>query len=262
MFRLLWDEPGKHFYETGVDRGVLYPIVGDGVAWSGLTGVNVHPSGGKTESYYIDGIKYVGVTGAEEFEATITAYTYPDEFAECDGTARIHSGFYATQQPRKQFGFSYRTQVGNELNSDYGYKIHLVYQALAEPSSKDYSTLGDSPEALEFSWDITTLPPAMTQVKPTSHFEIDTRTSNPAAVSDLEAILYGNEEEVPRLPTITEIIAIFDTYAILSVIDNGDGTFTITGPDDAFAFPGAGLISITWPSVEAIDADTFSISSL
>jgi hypothetical protein len=260
--RIKWNEPGQNFYEAGVDRGVLYPAIGDGVPWNGLTAVNERPSGGAPQAYYIDGIKYENVAGAEEYEATIQAYTYPDEFAECDGSARLHSGFYATQQPRKRFGFTYRTKVGNELTGEYGYKIHLVYGALAAPSDRDYGTLGDSVEALEFSWDITTLPPATTLVKPTAHFEIDTRSTNPSAVTDVENILYGSEIESPRLPTLDEIITIFDTYAILSVTDNLDGTFTISGPDEAITFPTADTVQITWPSVVAIDASTYSISSL
>lgn len=262
MPRIQWNGAGKNFYESGIDRGVLYPDIVSGVPWNGLTAVNEHPSGGSAQGYYLDGVKYENVPAAEEFEATIEAYTYPDEFAECDGSARVHSGLLATQQPRKPFGFTYRTKVGNELTGDYGYKIHIVYGALASPSERNYNTLGDSVDALEFSWDITTLPPAMTGVKPTAHFEIDTRTSSPSAVSDIEDILYGTEESDARLPTITEIIEVFDTYAILSVIDNGDGTYTIDGPDEAISFPTADTVEITWPSVVAIDATTYSISSL
>lgn len=262
MPRLVWNLPGKNLYETGLDRGVLYPSIGSGVAWNGLTAVNVRPSGGKAQGYYLDGAKYLNVAAPEEFEATIEAYTYPDEFAECDGTARVHSGFYATQQARKQFGFSYRTKVGNEQNAEYGYKIHIVYNALAAPSDRDYETLDDDVEAMEFSWQITTLPPTMTGVRPTAHVEIDTRFSNPSAVSDIENILYGSEEDEARLPTFAELVAVFDTYAILSVTNNGDGTYTIDGPDEAISFPTADTVQITWPSVVAVDADTYSISSL
>jgi len=260
--RIVWNLPGKNFFETGIDRGVLYPATGSGVPWNGLTAVNERPSGGKAQGYYIDGLKYANVASAEEYEATIEAYTYPDEFAECDGSARVHSGFYATQQVRKQFGLSYRTKVGNEQNSEYGYRIHIVYNALAAPSDKDYGTLDDDVEALEFKWDITTLPGTMTGVKPTAHLVIDSRFTNPSALSDIEDILYGSVEDEPRLPTFAEMVTIFDTYAILSVTDNLDGTYTISGPDEAISFPTADTVEVTWPSVVAIDADTYSISSL
>jgi hypothetical protein len=260
--RITWDDLGKRFYEVGIDRGVLYPPSGDGVPWNGLTSVRVHPSGGDQKGYYLDGIKYLNVPSPEEYEATITAFTYPDEFGVCDGTTRVHSGLFVTQQQRKPFGFSYRTRIGNELDSNYGYKIHIVYNALAAPSNKDFSTLGGSVSLADFSWDITTKPAAMTGVKRSAHIEIDTRSANPAAISDVEDILYGTEAQAASLPTLAQLVDIFEAYAILSVIDNGDGTFTVTGPDDAITFPTADTFEITWPSAVPIDADTFTLSSL
>lgn len=262
MPRLMWNDSGQRLYEVGIDRGVLYPNGQDGVAWNGLTSVVVHPSGGAPRAYYMDGVKYLNIASAEEYIATINAFTYPDEFAECDGITRVHSGLFATQQARNSFGFSFRTKIGTDLDSDYGYKIHIVYNALATPSERSYNTIGDSLDTVDFSWDITTLPPEMTGYKRTAHLEIDTRSSNPSAVVDVENILYGTEENAPRLPTLAELIAVFDLYAILSVTDNGDGTFTVDGPDDAITMLDASTFQITWPSAVPIDADTFTISSL
>lgn len=262
MSRLMWNDAGQRFYETGIDRGVLYPNGADGVAWNGLTSVAVHPSGGSARSYYMDGVKYLNIPSSEEYVATIKAYTYPDEFAQCDGTTRVHSGLFITQQARKSFGFSYRTKVGTDLDGDSGYKIHIVYNALAEPSDKTYNSIGDSIEPIDFSWEITTLPPEMTGYKRSAHLEIDTRSSNPSALLDVENILYGTEENEARLPTLTELIEVFDVYAILSVTDHGDGTFTVSGPDEAIVMLDASTFEITWPSATPIDADTFSISSL
>lgn len=262
MPRLKWNNPGDNVYETGIDRGVLYVPNSDGVPWNGLKAVVERPSGGSARAYYFDGVKYANISSAEEFEATIGAFTYPDEFMLCDGTARVHSGLYATQQPRKSFGLSYRTKIGNDLTDQYGYKIHLIYNALAAPSERNSNTLGGSVETTDFSWDITTRPPAMTGYRRTAHLIVDTRSSNPQAVSDVEDILYGTEEDPPRLPTLAELITVFDAYAILSVTDNGDGTFTVDGPDEAITMLSADVFEITWPSAVPIDAETYNISSL
>lgn len=262
MSRITWDDPGKRFYEVGVDRGVLYPPGGAGVPWNGLKAVKVRPSGGTPKGYYLDGIKYLNASSPEDFEATITAFTYPDEFAQCDGTIRVHSGLFVTEQPRKEFGLSYRTKIGSDLDPSYGYKIHIVYNVLAAPSQKAFETIGGSVDPLDFEWDITTRPPTMAGVKRTAHVEIDTRSANPAAISDVEDVLYGTDAVAAALPTLAELIDIFETYAILSVIDHGDGTFTVTGPDDAITFPTADTFQITWPSAVPIDADTFTLSSL
>lgn len=262
MARLTWDSIGGRLYQRGVDRGVLYPKVGDGVAWSGLTSVDVHPSGGTAKAYYIDGRKYLIVPSPEEFVASIKAYTYPEEFLDSDGTGRVHSGLFITQQRRVPFGFSYRTMIGNDITEEYGYKIHLVYNAVAEPSNRSNNTIGSSGDALEFSWEITAVPTETPGYKPAAHFEIDTRSSNPSAVADVEAILYGTTENAPRLPTLAELIEVFDTYAVFSVTDSGGGAVTLDGPDDAFVFPDADTVQVTWPSIIVVDDDTYSMSSL
>lgn len=217
MARLTWDAVGQRFYETGVDHGVLYlpdetGAYTAGVAWNGLTAITESPSGAESTPQYADNIKYLNLTSAEEFGGTIEAFTYPEEFAICDGTASPQAGVYVGQQPRKSFGLSYRTQVGNDLDgSDHGYKLHLVYGAMAQPSEKAYSTINDSPEALTFSWEITTTPVAVTGMKPTSLLTIDSREVDPTALTSLEDLLYGDETNEPRLPLPDEVIALFTT---------------------------------------------------
>lgn len=208
MARMNWNASGERYYENGVDRGVLY-VDGLGVAWTGLISVAEAPSGGGPRPYYLDGIKYLNIAAAEEFVATVNAFNAPAEFGVCDGIATVHNGLFATQQPRKPFGMSYRTLVGNELNQDAGYKIHLVYNALAAPSERPNSTINDSPEPGAFSWGITTLPPAITGFKPTAHFVVDTRYADSLAVAELEDILYGSEEADAIQPTVAELVALF-----------------------------------------------------
>lgn len=262
MPRISWSDSGTHYYETGIDRGVLYPNGDPGVAWPGLTSVIVDPSGGEPRSYYLDGIKYLNIPAAEEFEATLNAFIYPNEFAQCEGVARVHSGLFATQQPRKPFGLTYRTRVGSELNADFGYKIHIVYNALAAPSQRTFKTIGSSTDVADFSWKLTTKPPVMSGIKQTAHLEIDTRFAAPGAISEVEDILYGTDAFAPRLPSLADLVEVFDAYAILTVTDNGDGTFTVTGPDDAITMLDPDTFQIDWPSVVYIDAETYTISSL
>lgn len=211
MSRLNWGAAGERLYESGIDRGVLYVDPNRGVAWNGLTAVAESPSGGDPRPYYLDGVKYLNVASAEEFEAMLTAYYCPPEFGPCDGVVGIHTGLFATQQPRKSFGLSYRTMVGNDLEGTaYGYKIHLVYNALAAPSSRANSTVTASSEAETFSWAISTLPPAVTGVKRTAHFVIESRSTAPATLSKVENLLYGSNMNEPTLPTPDELIAIFN----------------------------------------------------
>lgn len=223
MARITWDDTGKHFYETGVKMGVLYPIqtggtYSKGVAWNGLTAVTESPSGAEATALYADDIKYLNLISNEEFGATIEAYTYPDEFAECDGSAALADGVMVGQQKRKTFGLCYRTSVGNDVDgSDHGYKLHLIYGCLAAPSEKAYSTINDSPEAITFSWEVSTTPISVKDVngksfKPTSQITIDsTKLGEKAAkLTELEKILYGDEDgDGPRLPLPDEIATLF-----------------------------------------------------
>jgi hypothetical protein len=219
MSKLVWDKSGEHYYETGVKKGVLYPQAAGGtypkgVAWNGLTAVTESPSGAEATALYADDIKYLNLMSAEEFGATIEAYTYPDEFAECDGSASIATGVYIGQQPRKAFGMCYRTTLGNDLQSnDYGYKLHLIYGALAAPSEKSYATINDSPEAITFSWEVTTTPVEVTGFKPTASLTIDSTKVDASKLAELEAILYGSEDEEARLPLPDEIITLIGKAA-------------------------------------------------
>lgn len=210
MARLSWDSVGKRFYEAGVDRGVLYVGALPGVPWTGLISVAEFPSGGEPKAYYIDGMKYLNISSAEEFGATIEAFDSPSEFAQCDGIAPIQNGLFVTQQPRKSFGLSYRTKIGNDVDGlKYAYKIHLVYNALAAPSSRANRSIGQSAEASTFSWSVTTLAPKITGYKPTAHLVIDSRSTSSTVLASVEDILYGTDASAPRLPTPDELIAIF-----------------------------------------------------
>lgn len=209
MARLVWNSVGQRFYETGVDRGVLY-VDGEGFAWAGLISVSESPSGGTPRAFYIDGIKYLNISSAEEFEATINAFSCPPEFAPCDGMVSIQNGLFVTQQPRKSFGFSYRTKIGNDVDgSEHAYKIHLIYNALAAPSQRDNNTISESVEPTVFSWKITTLSPQITGYRPTAHFVIDTRYTDPTTLSTIEDILYGSDSTPSRLPDVSELLTIF-----------------------------------------------------
>ena len=222
MSRLVWGAIGERLYEIGVDRGVLYIDDAPGVVWNGLVSVTEDIDGGEAKPYYIDGVKYLNRPAAEEFQATIEAYTYPEEFARCDGTAALSSnGLFATQQARSSFGFAYRSRIGNDVKgTDFGYKIHLVYNALATPSSQAHTTLGDSVDPFNFSWTVTTKPPRLGGHKPTSHFIIDSRKTPGPLLSQIEDVLYGTATSAPRLPPLVELIYLFESYNA-SVFDAG-----------------------------------------
>ena len=213
MAKIVWDKTGERFYETGVKNGVLYVQEGgqykNGVAWNGLTAVTESPSGAEATPLYADDIKYLNLLSTEEFGATIEAYTYPDEFAACDGSAALVDGVMIGQQARKTFGLCYRTTIGNDTNgNDYGYKLHIIYGALAAPSEKAYATINDSPEAITFSWEVTTTPVNVTGAKPTASITIDSTKADPTKLAALEDILYGKDGEPgnePRLPLPDEI---------------------------------------------------------
>lgn len=216
--KLVWDKTGERFYETGIDRGVLYPTVdgaySTGVVWNGLTGVTESPSGAEASPIYADNIKYLNLVSAEEFGGTIEAYTYPDEFAECDGSAELAPGVYIGQQARKTFGFCYRTKLGNDVKGDeYGYKLHILYGCLAAPSERSYATVNDSPEAATLSWELNTTPVNVDGYKPTACVTIDSTKVDATKLAELEAILYGSDEEEARLPLPDEIVTLLGTAA-------------------------------------------------
>ncbi len=215
MTALTWDEIGERTYETGVDHGVLYipngsGVYDDGVSWNGLTTVTESPSGAEANAQYADNIKYLNLISAEEFGATLEAFTYPPEFAQYDGLVTPQPGLVVGQQPRKVFGLSYRTVLGDDVEGNaHGYKLHLVYGCVAAPSEKAYSTINDSPEAITFSWEIATTPVPVTGYAPTSLIVVDSTTVGPTELAALELLLYGDVAEDPALPTPDEVIAIF-----------------------------------------------------
>ena len=218
MSKIVWDQTGERLYETGVKQGVLYiptsGVYSKGVAWNGLTAVTESPSGAETTALYADDIKYLNLMSAEDFACTIEAYTYPDEFAECDGSASLANGVNISQQPRKTFGLCYRTTIGNDTDSNaHGYKLHMIYGCLAAPSEKAYATINDSPEAITFSWEVSTTPVNVTGHKPTALLTIDSTKADPTKLAALEKILYGDIETEARLPLPDEVAQVMSAGA-------------------------------------------------
>lgn len=215
MTKLTWDQVGERVYETGVDHGVLFIPNGAGAynagySWNGLTAVTESPSGAEASPQYADNIKYLNLISAEEFGATVEAFTYPDEFAQCDGTATPAPGVAVGQQSRKSFGLSYRTRVGNDVDgTDHGYKLHLIYGALAAPSERGYATINDSPEAITFSWEVSTTPVDVPGFKPSAQLTVDSTTVSAAGLLVLEEALYGTAGVDARLPLPAEVLAMF-----------------------------------------------------
>ena len=214
MSKLVWDKTGERLYETGVKQGVLYPQAAGGtypkgVAWNGLTNITESPSGAEATALYADDIKYLNLVSAEELGGTIEAYTYPDEFAECDGSVALTEGVFIGQQDRKTFGLCYRTTLGNDVDSNgHGYKLHLIYGALAAPSEKAYATINDSPEAITFSWEFKTTPVNVTGHKPTASLILDSTKVSETKMAALEKVLYGDSDAEARLPLPDEVVQI------------------------------------------------------
>lgn len=214
MGKLIWGTVGERYYETGVDRGVLYLPNEVGVVWNGLKSVQEDPDGGEPQPYYVDGFKYINVSSSEEFAATIEAYSSPYEFGICDGTVSISNGLFVTQQPRVTFGLSYRTLVGNDLDGlSHAYKLHILYNAMAAPASKSNVSLSDSADPTLLSWDIQSAPPRMTGYKPTSHLVVDSRRTPAALLAEIEGYLYGTDETQPTLPPAQDILDLFTNWS-------------------------------------------------
>lgn len=265
MTRLSWGTPGERYYEDGVDQGVLY--VNDvGYVWNGLVSVSEAPNGGDQRSYYLDGIKYLSLASAEEYEATITAFSSPPEFAPCDGVKTLYQGLFVTQQKREPFGLSYRTMINADTGMDQGYKLHIVWNALAAPADRNNETRDDSNDLNPLSWFISAVPPnsAGLGFKAAAHFVIDSRIAPVGILTDIENLLYGDDAGADaRLPTQLEVLNLFEVYATVQVDDNGDGTATITGPDDILVIQTDPTEYIlTWGSVVSTGTNTMSISSL
>lgn len=225
MAKLSWNPQGGRVFETGVDRGVLYPKGKAGVAWNGLVGLSENPTGGNVVPYYMDGRRYRTETRLEEYQATLEAFTYPDEFALCDGTAFLSEALYVFQQERQMFDLSYRTRVGNDTSStDHGYRIHLVYNAMAEPTQKSYSTQGDNPEAMTMSWALSAIPITIPGLRPSSHLVVDSTKTDAETMALVEEQLYGGILGNPRVPTPQELVAILESTTARLRISPNEGT--------------------------------------
>lgn len=212
MSRIAWNLPGQRFFEAGVDRGVLFPRNGPGVPWNGLVSINESVSGGELEPLYYDGVKYLDVISGEDFTAALEAYSAPSEFAACDGTKQLSPGLFVTQQPRKTFGLCYRTLIGNDLQGEsYGYKLHIVYNITAAPSSRANRTLADNPDPQTRTWSLSTVPPPATTFRPTAHLVLDSTLISPYDLEQIEALVYGSTSRDPYLPSVAEIVSVLST---------------------------------------------------
>ncbi len=263
MTRLEWNAPGTRRFETGVDRGVLYTLGGVVAPWIGLKSVNQKPQGASITTFYLDGEKFNQITETEEFSATLSAYSYPDAFEKCDGTAYLGKGLAVDSQPREMFHLSYRTRIGNDTDGvDHGYRIHLVYNALASPTDRNYESLGENATPIDFSWDITTMPIRMAGQAASAHYIVDSTRVNKYILEDFENILYGTPFTKPRMPNAAELTKFFREATVVKVTDNGDGTWTATGPDSVIRYLTGTEFEITWESAKFIDEFTYTLSTL
>lgn len=257
MTKLVWGEPDKRLYEIGIDRGVFYPLEGIGVPWNGLVAVSEAPSDGDLSEVYTDGSRIVQNRKRESFAADLSAFMYPVEFEEYDGTVGNN-----TNQARKSFDLTYRTLTGNALDPKGGYKIHLVYNALATPSTKEFNTLGSDVSVQTFSWNLTTIPELIPGGGYSAHLVIDTSLAHPWVIEELEDLIYGSSVNDPEMPSISKVLDMFENGSILKITDNGDGTWSADGPDEAISMLSETLFEITWPSAVYIDTASYNISSL
>ena len=248
MTKLAWAAAGSKLFEAGVDRGVLYPNTGPGVPWNGLINVNESPIGGDTKASYYDGIKYGQRSGVEEFAGSIEAFAYPREFEECDGTKASANGLYVAHQPKKQFGLSYRTKIGNDLKGlSYGYKVHLVYNAIAKPTTRNRKTSTNTTDPLTFNWAFSTAPVAVVGFAPTSHFIVDSTKAKSDVFREFENLIYGTSTTNPKLPTPEELITLFNDWSAFEISLNtttGLGTISPQGLSDISGNMDDGLYTI------------------
>ena len=241
MTKLVWDSISQRLYETGIDQGVLFLPNQVGVPWNGLISIEEKPSGADVTSYYIDGLKYLSIQSVEEFEATINAYSAPYEFKPCEGETSLINGLYATQQKRSKFSLVYRTKIGNPLlGLEYGYKIHLVYNALAAPTTKDNTTLSDSVSVMELSWDISTIPVITDGLRPISHLVIDSTKMDAQLIQLLEAYIFGAEGLESNLPALADLMAFVNTWSHYDIVDTFQFKGLITGSLPASSYSGYG----------------------
>lgn len=263
MSTLIWDQPGTRFYESGIDRGVLYLPEGNGVAWSGLIAVNEKVVGNEATPLYFDGVKFADVLVPGDYAASISAFTYPDEFLQFEGTVEVANGLFVTNQPQNRFGLSYRTMVDDdEYGNEQAYKIHVLYNLIAVPSQKNHQTLSANPNAIAFEWSITAIPGEIPGFRPTAHLIFDTRAMSPLLLADIENTLYGDGLTVPTLPDISTMVSFIGGWVIIRITDNGDGTWTAEGPDELITMLDATTFQITQANAVYLGVDKYAISSL
>lgn len=261
MAELVWDGTGERSYQLGVDRGVLYPHDGPAVVWNGLTSVD-EDSDTELSSYYIDGVKYLENLAPGDFSAKLSAFTYPDALDRLLGVVEVASGLSFHEQPPQSFDLSYRTKIGNDQDPDAGYRIHILYNILAQPESREFATLSDQDDPTEFSWSLTGTPPLIGGYRPTVHVTIDSRHTNPEVLSAIEDIIYGSDVAQPRLPLISELKGLFDALGSLIITDNGDGTWTaIDLADDYITMDSETEFTITGADADFLDVTTYEIST-
>jgi hypothetical protein len=262
MTKLVWDQVGQREFEAGVDRGVLYLDDRSGVAWNGLTSVEEDFSGDETEPIHFEGEKVSELQTSGDFAGTLTALTYPDEFVEFDGSSSIEPGLIIDNQPAKFFHLCYRSLIGNDLEgTDHGYKIHILYNLIAEPSNTNRQTIGAEVTPLEFEWGLTSIPEIIPGYKPTAHAVIDSRNLNPEILEELEEILYGTETDEPYLPSLAELTQYIEEWGLIIIEDNGDGTWTARGPDELITMLDSTTFQITEANAEVFSGGAYTIQS-
>lgn len=262
MTRITWNDPGDRLYEFGIDRGVLYTKSGKIAPWNGLRGVDEKPVGSEVSTFYLDGEKFNQMVDSEEYSATLSAFTYPDEFMECDGTVALSKGLHVTAQDRTLFDLSYRTMIGNDTDGpDHGYRIHLVYNALASPTNRTNKTTEDRPEPIDLAWDITSMPIRMPGQRASAHYYIDSTKMNKYILAQIEDILYGTPFAPPRMLSAAELVKFFKNATVVTITDNKDGSWTAEGPDDIIQFISWDEFIISWDSAVFIDETSYTLKS-
>lgn len=261
MTALVWDKSGERTYQNGVDRGVLYLQDGTAVVWNGLTGVQ-EGSDKDLQEFFLDGVKYLETLTPSDFKGKLKAFTYPDEFDEINGIALIATGLAFHDQPASSFSLSYRTGIGNDLNPEIGYKIHILYNVLAKQDDASFETIKESASQVEFSWDLSGTPPRLTKFRPTVHISIDSRTTDPDVLVELEETLYGSDGIDPSLPSIEDVAAIFGVLGPFIITDHRNGTWTASDPGNDYIT----MISPTEFRLDDVDAlyldsNTYQVSS-
>lgn len=261
MTVLTWDSPGERFFQAGVDRGVLYIPGGDAVAWSGLTAVDETVDDGSAP-YHVDGVKYLDRELLGDFSATIKAFTYPDEFEPFNGMGDMGNGLLAGDQKPKSFSMCYRTRVGNDTEgTDHGYLIHILYNCIALPNAKSFATLDDNVTPVEFVWDIKAVPASAEGYRPTAHLIFNSNELYPPVLATLEDVLYGTDDDDAFLPPLESIISVAIALGMITITDNGDGTWTADGPSDFITMLDATSFQITGVDATFLDADTYEVTS-